>query len=262
MVVNSSGGFVTGRKYPKLVQVMPNIDGDVLTLSAPEKEDLRLSFKEFLKTKPSSAVVWDEKVEIIDCGVEVAKWFSEFILDQNEGLRLVYYPSTMPSRDVRQKNKVFDTTFRKDVGALHDATSFMLINQKSVDELNSRVDNAVTALQFRPNFVIEGPGAFEEDSWKNVKIGDEVVLQNVKPCTRFVFEFQEFFKKIDFPLFRCIFTNIDPLTGQRDENEEPLKTLKSYRKFQKTGESPVMGIHLGLRQQGKVRVGDAVYAEV
>jgi uncharacterized protein YcbX len=186
MVVNSSGEFVTGRKYPTLVQVMPTIDGDVMTLSAPGKDDVELSFDEMSKTKPSTAVVWNESVEIIDCGDEVAEWLSNFILGEDKGLRLVYYPASLPSRDVREKNKIFDTTFRKDVGALHDATSFMLINQKSVDELNSRVDNAVTALQFRPNFVVKGPEAFDEDNWKFVKIGDEVVFQNVKPCTRFV----------------------------------------------------------------------------
>jgi uncharacterized protein YcbX len=186
MVVNSSGEFVTGRKYPTLVQIMPTIEGDVMTMSAPGKDDVELSFKELSKKKPSNAIVWNESVEIIDCGDEVAGWLSDFILSEDKGLRLVYYPASLPSRDVREKNKIFDTTFRKDVGALHDATSFMLINQKSVDELNSRVDNAVTALQFRPNFVVKGPEAFDEDNWKFVRIGDEVVFQNVKPCTRFV----------------------------------------------------------------------------
>ena len=60
--------------------------------------------------------------------------------------------------------------------------------------------------------------------------------------------------------FRCIFTNIDPETAERHK-EEPLKTLKSYRQFEKTGDSPVLGIHLGVRIEGAVKVGDAVYIE-
>lgn len=42
---------------------------------------------------------------------------------------------------------------------------------------------------------------------------------------------------------------------------EPLRTLQTYRMFEEAGVSPVMGIHLGLRQAGKVKIGDAVYVE-
>lgn len=61
------------------------------------------------------------------------------------------------------------------------------------------------------------------------------------------------------PSARCLFINIDPETAERDPDEQPLKILKAYRRFEKTGESPVFGIHLGVRQQGKVRLGDAIY---
>ena len=61
--------------------------------------------------------------------------------------------------------------------------------------------------------------------------------------------------------FRCIFTNIDPETAERNADEDPLKTLKKYRQFKKTGESPVMGIHLGAREYGTLKVGDAIYVE-
>lgn len=60
---------------------------------------------------------------------------------------------------------------------------------------------------------------------------------------------------------RCVFTNIDPITAERDPKEEPLKTLKSYRLIEKGGDSPVMGIHLGIRRQGKIRLHDAVYVD-
>lgn len=60
---------------------------------------------------------------------------------------------------------------------------------------------------------------------------------------------------------RCLFINIDPETAERDSDEQPLKTLKLYRKFEKTKDSPAFGIHLGVRQQGKVKIGDAIYVE-
>lgn len=61
--------------------------------------------------------------------------------------------------------------------------------------------------------------------------------------------------------FRCIFTNIDPQSAERHPEGEPLKTLKQYRKVEECGESPVMGIHLGVRVDGVVKLGDPVYVE-
>lgn len=68
---------------------------------------------------------------------------------------------------------------------MHDASNYMLINQASMDELNSHLDHVVPPLQFRPNFVMKGTaGAYEEDNWKWVKIGDNLIFRNIKPCTR------------------------------------------------------------------------------
>lgn len=186
MVVDEKGEFVTARKYPKLVQVMPTIENEIMKLSAPGTARIEVDFVTMMIQEPIEAVVWGEKVKVFDAGDEAAHWFSQFILEANSGLRLVFYPLLVPTRDVREKNKIFDTAIKIDTGALHDATSFMMINEGSVEELNTRIDKAVTALQFRPNFVVKGPEAFEEDKWKWVKIGDDVIFRNVKPCTRCV----------------------------------------------------------------------------
>lgn len=71
---------------------------------------------------------------------------------------------------------------------MHDATSYMLMNQASVDDLNSRLPNdcgVVQPLQFRPNFVVKGPEPFAEDKWKWVRIADSAVFRAVRPCTRY-----------------------------------------------------------------------------
>jgi uncharacterized protein YcbX len=57
--------------------------------------------------------------------------------------------------------------------------------------------------------VVKGATAYEEDKWDWMKIGN-VILRNVKPCTR------------------CIFTTVDPETGTKNAKVEPLKTLKRY----------------------------------
>ncbi|KAL7029785.1 hypothetical protein ACKWTF_006365 [Chironomus riparius] len=243
MVVRTNGEFITARAYPTMVQVTPVIKSDIMTLSAPGMRDIKIDIKRLFTVPKTKASVWSETVDIIDAGEEAAQWFSRFILKEDFGLRLVFYPQTYPTRGVREKNKIFDTTVSDDTGALHDATSFMLINEGSIADLNSKINKPVTPLQFRPNIVIKGPNSFEEDSWKWVRIGNHTVFRNVKPCTR------------------CIFTNIDPETARRSSVDEPLKTLKKYRQFEKTGESPVMGIHLGIREYGALKLGDSVFVE-
>lgn len=145
---------------------------------------------------------------------------------------------------MRPKNRNFSNLTTEHVGALHDASSFMMINQSSVNELNTRLPFKTSSLLFRPNFVVKGPQAFDEDSYEWIKVGNEAVFKVVKPCTR------------------CVFTNIDPISGENYPNDEPLKTLKSYRKFPGLGDSPVMGIHLGVIESGNVKKGDTVYVGV
>lgn len=78
-----------------------------------------------------------------------------------------------------------------------------------------------------------------------------------KVCEKQFLVFQIAFLK--FKIFRCVFTNVDEETGIKSPISEPLETLKSYRKFPETGETPVMGLHLGTRQSGVVKLGDSVY---
>lgn len=186
MVVRIDGEFVTGRAYPKLTQVVPQVEGDTMTLSAAGMMTLTVDIARLLTIDPIKANVWGQIVDAVDAGEEAARWFSRFLLQDDFGLRLVFYPSSVPTREVREKNKIFNTTIPGDTGALHDATSFTMINEGSVMELNSHIKTPVTPSQFRPNFVVKGPAAFEEDKWKWVKIGNDAVFRNVKPCTRFV----------------------------------------------------------------------------
>lgn len=154
MVVKTDGEFVTGRQYPKLVQVSPQIDGDVMTLSAPGMINLTVDLARLFQIVPIKANVWGQTVDAVDVGEEAGRWFSRYVLQEDFGLRLVFYPSLLPSREVREQNRHFSTTIADDTGALHDATSFVLINENSIAELNSRVETPVSPSQFRPNIVI------------------------------------------------------------------------------------------------------------
>lgn len=98
--------------------------------------------------------------------------------------------------------------FHQFQGLFTDLASGLIINENSVKDLNERIgEPTVTPNNFRPNIVVDCP-AYLEDKWNWIKIGD-VIFQVIKRCTR------------------CSFTTIDQETGIRNENGEPLKTLKA-----------------------------------
>lgn len=85
---------------------------------------------------------------------------------------------------------------------------FNLINEASIDDLNSRLtDCKVSERNFRPNFVLVGAQPYAEDNWKFVKIGENV-FEIIKPCTRWDTQ-MEWKKKVkDQTILSCIFGQI------------------------------------------------------
>ena len=64
-----------------------------------------------------------------------------------------------------------------------DGFPFLLIGIASLEDLNQRLEEPVEMRRFRPNFVISGSEAFEEDRMKRIQIG-EISFQVAKPCGR------------------------------------------------------------------------------
>ncbi|XP_069677991.1 mitochondrial amidoxime reducing component 2-like [Periplaneta americana] len=247
MVVDEEGKNITARQHPRLTQIFPRIEDDNLILTAEGQESIKVNITSIVSKDKLKASVWGQAVQVVDCGDEVAKWLRDYVLKgADKGMRLVYYYQPLPTRAVRCNRKIFWKIQNNDVGALPDFTSYMLMNKASVDDLNTHLTKPVTANFFRPNFLVESCKAYDEDKWEWVKIG-ETVFRVVKPCNR------------------CIFTTIDPETGIKDKNMEPLRTLRTYRQEPDpkvrphVGDSPVLGIHLALRTHGKVKLNDTVY---
>ena len=63
-----------------------------------------------------------------------------------------------------------------------DGFPLLVVNQSSLDELNSRLEYPVDMRRFRPNIVVEGAGAWAEDLWREISVGDSQ-LDIVKPCS-------------------------------------------------------------------------------
>lgn len=114
-----------------------------------------------------------------------------------------------------------------------------VLSQASVDFLGERVTGGrrFSGRRFRPNFLIDGCSAHEEDFWLGgvVQMGPELRLRMVAPDPR------------------CAITTLDPDTGERDFDVP--KLLLSYRP---SARAPFFGVYGGVECTGTVSVGDAV----
>ncbi|MGA4634129.1 MOSC domain-containing protein [Pseudomonas solani] len=201
MLVDASNGrFLTQRALPQMSQLSAlwNASGG-LTLSSAGRPSLDVALPD-----PNSDLrgtfIWKDSMLVPDAGDEAAAWLSEFI---GKPCRLVHVPNER-ARDIP------GSLLPEEKVGFADGFPLLLIGQASLDDLSSRVGRPLEMLRFRPNLVVEGSAPFAEDEWKRIRIGG-VEFSVAKGCTR------------------CILTTIDPATGERSPDREPLTTLKTYR---------------------------------
>ena len=201
LVDEASGRFLTQRAVAKMSQLSAlwNSNGG-LTLSSPGHGPLDVALPGS-DAQLRGVTIWRDTLRVPDAGDAAAAWVSNFI---GKPTRLVQVPV--------ERARSTEAGFGNDDDKVGFADGFplLLIGQASLDDLSQRIGRPMEMLRFRPNLVIEGSDAFAEDGWKRVRIGD-VEFRVVKSCSR------------------CILTTIDPATGERTSDREPLATLKTYR---------------------------------
>lgn len=202
MVVDAeSGRFLTQRLLAQMTQLRARWQGtERLLLSAPGMADLLV-----VVPGPQAALrgvtIWRDSLQVPDAGDAAALWLSQLL---GRACRLVQVPEA--------RARQVDTGYAE-VGekvAFADGFPLLLIGQASLDDLSARVGRPLEMLRFRPNLVVIGSEPYAEDGWKRIRIG-ELEFRVVKGCSR------------------CIMTTLDPQTGERSADREPLSTLKGYR---------------------------------
>jgi uncharacterized protein YcbX len=199
MVVRPNGRFVTQRELPRLALILTAVTNDALTLNAPGRTPLQVPRLANISTL--DVTVWKFDGRGIDCGDEAAAWISEHL---ETPLRLVRFDPAAPR--VCSPEWTPGTTA---VTEFSDGFPMLVISRASLAELNSRLPKALPMERFRPNLVIDGVAAYDEDRVHELR-ADEIVIRVVKPC------------------MRCAITTTDQQTGERD-GVEPLQTLKTFR---------------------------------
>ena len=225
MLVDEESKYITARTSPRLVLVraMPTDDG--LQLDAPGMPTLRVRYPD--STQRTSTLIWDNTVAPLAADDVSAAWMSAFL---ERPCRLVY----MDDACVRPIDP--NRASPGDEVSFADSHPLTLLSASAVDLLNTKLSAPVSALRFRPNLLIDGVQAHEEDAWKRVRIG-EVEFDLLGPCVR------------------CVFTTLDFRTGIFDATGEPLRTLTQYRR---SPHGVIFSQNLTPRGVGTLRVGDVV----
>lgn len=199
MVISDTGRFLTQRELPRLALVVPRLDAAGLTLSAPGMPDLPVPQR---PAGPALEVaVWGDKCPALEVGPEPARWLSQFL---ERHTRLVQFdPEGARPSDPDWTGGVDSRN------EFSDGFPLLVISEASLEDLNTRLAQALPMNRFRPNVVLRGIGPYEEDRIADLH-ADGVRLRISKPCTR------------------CIITTTDQMAGVV-KGDEPLRTLKAYR---------------------------------
>ena len=246
MVVDRQGQFVTQRELPRMALIQPTLMATELELRAPGMPVLAVQFD---AVGPLVSVqVWDDHVPAHDMGDQVAAWFSQFF---SNGAHSTHY--RLVRFDLAHR-RVASLKWTDGVPALNqfcDGFPLLVISESSLDGLNQRLQDsghdAVTMARFRPNLVLGGVEAHDEDRVAHIRVDAEpatVSLKPVKPCPR------------------CPIPNIDPATAI--SSPAVGDTLQGYRQDARVNGAVTFGMNciMAAGIGSVLRVGQTVSAEL
>lgn len=250
VIVDEQGQMLTQRTAPIMTLIQPTITEHSLLLQAPTMPELAVS----LDLDESVAMrlrIWDDLTLGADQGEAAAAWLSQFLQQPCRLLRV----HTKAQRGLSQ------TWVRKwlqadlapaeapDLAQTHfgfaDGFPFLICNQASLDELNALIvqqgaDEPIEIERFRPNIVIQGLEAYEEDHLLSL-VGAGLQFAKLKNCTR------------------CPLPNVNPVTAAIG-----LQPGLALRDSRRTLEGVTFGVNaalFGLEAPATLTVGQQLEAE-
>lgn len=199
LITDANGQFMTQRNNGKMALLRATIEDNVLIIREKAKESNDFKIPIITEGGKLPVTVWNDTMQAALVSKEANEFLSDFL---GKDVLLVKMPDTTERRVDAQYN------FGHDIVSFADGYPFLIIGEASMQDLNERLHTPLSIRRFRPNFIFSGGQPYQEDGFKNFKIGD-VDFIGVKNCAR------------------CVLTTRDPDTGTK--GKEPLKTLQEYR---------------------------------
>ena len=240
MVVDAQGEFVTQRQLPRMALIRPQLRTHDVVLRAPGMLALHLAIDTV--EEPVRVKLWGAELPAYDMGAVAAQWFTDFL---GQPLRLVRFDP-----EVRRLASLEWTQGAEAQTQFADGYPLLVASTASLDLLNEKLAAAghapVTMERFRPNIVLDGLDAHDEDRLDLLRIATaegEVVLRPVKPCPR------------------CPIPNVDPATGETEPTV--MDTLQGYRRNDIVGGAVSFAMNAIVVEgfEKTLRVGDAARAD-
>lgn len=221
MFVDEDGGFVSQRECRALARLDASWSSGSLTL-AHEGDSIQVEAGD----ERRQVEVWGDRVNARMATGEVATW-----LERCLGSRL-----NMAFMDDHSTRRIGD---REAQVSFADGYPYLLTTEASLRELEHESGLHLEMARFRPNLVVDGDAPFDEHGWSSVRIAG-VEFEVVSPCSR------------------CVVTTLDPLTGEAQVDNEPMRTLARINRIDSKA---CFGVNLIARASGTLSVGDRVTVE-
>ena len=199
MVTNAAGRFITQRELPRLALLRPTLTADTLLIDAPGAGTLRVPFAQ--QGARRRVRIWDDQCTALDEGDAASNWLSARLGKES---RLVRFDPAERRLSSSHWTGPFEAENR-----FSDGFPLLVLSRASLTDLNVRLKVKLPVDRFRPNLLLDGLDAYDEDRIDELR-AEGIRLRIVKPCAR------------------CKITTTHQDTGEV-EGEEPLATLKTYR---------------------------------
>ena len=235
VVVDERGRFLSQRELPQMTLIETRLDATALRLKAPGMLALEVPLAS--EGDVQTVTVWNDTLPAVTQGDLPDAWFSHYL---GRPCRLMRFDPEARRLSNRSYTGGADAPYK-----FADAFALLVLSASAVADLNARLQQRnlppVGVERFRPNIVLSGVDAHEEDYARSLRIG-ATELHLVKPCVR------------------CTVPSVDPATGV--QGSEPGDTLAVYRDDARAGGVTfgVNGIVVGTG--GELHCGDAVEIEL
>lgn len=225
MVTDAQGRFVSQRSHPQMATIETGFENGHVILQAPGRP--RFCLEEPDGQARLEVQIWDDLVAAAEGPAAASEWFSETL---ESPCRLAFMDKNT------QRPIVSPRVEEGHLVSFADGYPLLVASQASLDFLNAKLEVPIPMDRFRANLIITDCEPHAEDTWPRFRIG-QAIFKGVKPCSR------------------CSVPTVDQTSGKVSADQEPLKTLATYRR---QGTGVMFGMNLVVEKPGKIQTGDIV----
>ena len=226
-IINMDNTVLTAREKPRLLHLRISFSDSVSEITDTDNNKCSVDLKK-VASKAIQVNLFNESFKARVIARVANEYLSNFL---KEKVRLI----SIEPNELRKVNEKHNGQ-PDDVISLNDVAPLLLVNKASINDLNSKLEQPISNPQFRANIVVSTPVAYDEETWKYVKIGNcefEVITRSE----------------------RCILFTIDPVRAHRHPKQEPLRTLA---KDKRGNDTVSFGVYLVPRKLGEISATDTL----